>query len=547
MATAPPQPEHWHVIVVGAGIVGALIASRLMKPSRRVLLLDAGKDLAALAPDRTRLVENYVQTIARSPSSPFRAEADPAYEDSEATTFYSHEHAVSPFRSTYERAVGGTTWHWYGLTPRMVPTDFRMRSEYGVGVDWPIGYADLEPWYCEAEAELGVAGNHDEMQGVLGAWRSKPYPMPAVWSAYADEIVRERLGGFTYDGAPVPMVHTPQARNSRPYQGRPACAGNSSCIPLCPIGAKYDASVHVQIFRETGGEVRAEHAVTRVLVEEGGKVAGLEVRSPDGSTAKYTADQYVLATHGIETPRLLLRSQLCAGNEHVGAYLMDHLNRATWVRTPFPTYAFRGPPTVSGIEALRDGAFRRLRAGFRVSLGNDGAGRTYDNSAIMSDARPRLGAALRAYVEDAAQHLYRASCLVEMLPYLENRVRLGAEADALGAKPHIAFSLGEYERRGLEEGDRFLSAFLARVAPDADQHPQTSRLYDGAGHIMGTTRMGTGAHDSVVDQYGAVHGHAGLYIAGCSVFPTGGTSNPTLTAAALALRLASHFEDRWFS
>ena len=76
--------------------------------------------------------------------------------------------------------VGGSTWVWRGNTPRFIPSDFRLRTKYGVGRDWPLDYDELEPWYSEAERELGVSGNHDELNGLFGARRSKPFPMRGI-------------------------------------------------------------------------------------------------------------------------------------------------------------------------------------------------------------------------------------------------------------------------------------------------------------------------------------------------------------------------------
>jgi choline dehydrogenase-like flavoprotein len=149
------------------------------------------------------------------------------------------------FKSTYLRVVGGTTWHWLGTTIRLLPSDFRLNTEFGVGVDWPISYADLEPWYVDAEALLGVAGSGD-----LGSPRSAAYPMKPVPLSYSDLQITQAIAGIGHE-----VTVTAQARNTRAYDGRPACCGAASCIPLCPVVARYEAAVHVAKAEAAGVEI----------------------------------------------------------------------------------------------------------------------------------------------------------------------------------------------------------------------------------------------------------------------------------------------------
>ena len=155
--------------------------------------------------------------------------------------------------------MGGTTWHWLGTTLRFVPDDFRLRSRFGVGVDWPLSYDDLEPWYCEAERELGVAGDPN---ADLDAPRSQPYPLPPIPLSYARSATSPRRS----PGTPYTVQPTPQARNSQRYDNRPACCGSSSCIPICPVQAKYDATTHVAQAERAGAELVAEAVVSHVEV-----------------------------------------------------------------------------------------------------------------------------------------------------------------------------------------------------------------------------------------------------------------------------------------
>src|SRR5262249_18623288 len=116
-----------------------------------------------------------------------------------------------PFKASYNRMVGGSTWTWRGNTPRFIPNDFRLKSKFGVGRDWPkdLDYKKLERWYCLAERELGVSGNHDELDGLFGAFRSRPFPMPGIPLGFSDLKVKAKIDGKTVRGTKVHVVTTP--------------------------------------------------------------------------------------------------------------------------------------------------------------------------------------------------------------------------------------------------------------------------------------------------------------------------------------------------
>jgi len=164
------------VVVVGSGVAGALVAFQLAKAGAKVTILEAGPPV-----DRDEAVEVFRAATAKVPESPYPNTAwaphPTVLEIGVPGTGYFIQDGPDPFGSTYERIVGGTTWHWLGTTPRLLPSDFRMKTLFGVGVDWPISYADLEPWYVKAEYAIGVAGDSANDQG---SPRSKGFPMPRV-------------------------------------------------------------------------------------------------------------------------------------------------------------------------------------------------------------------------------------------------------------------------------------------------------------------------------------------------------------------------------
>ena len=517
------------VVIVGAGIAGALLATELARSGVDLVLLDSGPRV-----DRAEAVELFRQASARVPEAPYPSLAYAPRPTVVDPTGYYVQEGPELFGSTYERRVGGTTWHWLGTAIRLIPSDFEMKSRYGVGVDWPIGYDDLEPWYSRAEKEIGVSGTDDP---ALGSPRSGPYPMPPIPQSYLDGLIAAAAAPIGLE-----VTATPQARNSKTWDGRPACCGNGTCVPICPIGAKYDASVHVAKAEKLGAQLAASAVVYEVDVRHDGVAA--RFYRPDGSRGVVRARTVILAAHAIETPKLMLLSRgpehgAGIGNEHdlVGRFLMDHPVQLSWALAPEPVYPFRGPLSTSGIETLRDGPFRARRSAFRVEIGNDGWSWPAGDATVQAYAQAsnhRLGAAGLAELRNRFARQLRLASLTEPLPDERNRVTLSDERDALGIpRPKLTYRTGDYARGGLAAGRETHQQLFERLGATDVEHAAEPF---GAGHIMGTCRMGADPRTSVVDAELRVHGHRNCFVVSTAVFPTVGTANPTLTLAALALR-----------
>jgi choline dehydrogenase-like flavoprotein len=506
------------VAIVGSGVAGALVAWRLARAGLRVLVFEAGPRV-----DRQGAVERFRSSPDRGLASPYPDLPWAPRPRLDALHDYYVQVGPDLFTGVYERRVGGTTWHWLGTCLRMLPADFRLRTLYGVGVDWPLSYQDLEPWYREAEEALGVAGEQD-----LGSPRSGPYPMPPVAPTWVDRVV----------GRVVPLSLLPQARNSRPYDGRPACCGAASCVPICPTGAKYDAAVHVARAEQAGARLLTETVVHRLELGPDGRVWGLRFLRPDGSAGEARAALYVVAAHAIETPRLLLMSGACPGSTALGRYLMGSTAQVSRALTREPLYPFRGPQVTSGFLGRRDGPFRRRRAAFYTSVGTDG----WPDGAPPELARRFIAQGLqgqdlrRALAEHASRQLTLASSCEE-LPCADNRLELDRERrDPLGLpRPRLHYRVDDYTLRGAEQAMRWHERIFAAL--EADHRLHYAAAADPA-HLAGTCRMGRDPRTSVVDPDLRCHEHPNLYLVGTAVFPTCGAGTPTLTVAALALRLA---------
>ena len=528
------EPVKAQVVIVGAGVAGMLVAYRLAQAGVQVVVLEAGPPVnraEALATYRTALVK---VPEAPYPDTPYAPR--PTVADLEG---YYVQDGPTLFKSTYVRRVGGTTWHWLGTSLRHLPADFQIQSRYGVAVDWPLTYEQLEPWYGAAERELGVAGDGKQD---LGSPRTGEFPMQPLPLTYLDKQIALAAAKLGY------TVHlTPQARNSVTYDGRPPCCGSSSCVPICPIGAKYDATVHVRKAQALGVQVIDQAVVHFIEVDSAGQVTGIRFKRPDGSEERAEALIYVLAAHAIETPKLLLMSRTDAlpngvanSSDQVGRNLMDHPVQLSWALAKEPLYPYRSPLENAGIEDFRDGDFRRERAAFRMAIGEDAwsfPGTTPTSLAPELVKQGFRGEALVTELNRQVARQFRFANLIEQLPDPENRIVPAFDhLDALGLpRPRITYQLGEFVERGMAEARRVSEQIFQAMGATMIQH---SEEHEGAGHVMGTYRMGNDPQTSVVNADQRSHDHPNLFMVGSGVFPTVGTANPTLTIAALALRAA---------
>jgi len=630
------------VAIVGSGFAGALIANELAKQGKRVVILEAG---AGIPTDINEYMNRFYKAAAKVPESPytptlfdkdgqFSSEVnDPSkvpagrptvmtlgpsdWTDPKKSYLVQNKtndgKPATPFASTYDR-VGGGTSHWLGTSLRFVPNDFKMKSVYNTFMDWPIGYDDLNTWYGKAEAELGVSADIEDQKylGIYFPADYPRYPMPRIPETLTDRAVRNALKnlnsadtaflGMSQAPTEIPVRGVPAARNSQPYRNRRACAGNTNCIPICPIQAKYDPTITLNDALNHKSVTMMRHTVAREIILDGDRRRVTEIKytryttGPRQETVEGSikAKIFVIAANAIETPRLLLMSRnegrtpngVANSSGMVGRHLMDHPYLVAWGRLPNtakPLYPYRGPLITSGIEDLCDGPFRNDRGAFRVDIGNEGWNFVVAGGAVGADpdvttidfvngvnrsglnrdgntGAGLFGKDLTGRLNEVVTRQFRVGFLVEQSPDPDNRVTLSDHTDGLGLqRPKIAYSLSPYTQRGLVAAKQMQvllfqnmgATDFTTVTPDdptrfeAQINGRPVALnYIGAGHIMGTYRMGVTAQDSVVDSFQRSHDHDNLYLVGSGTFTTGATANPTLTIAALALRTADRIAKR---
>jgi choline dehydrogenase-like flavoprotein len=590
----------YDAVIVGSGISGAIIASELAAAGNRVLILEAasGDDMTI---DRyNEYLSRFYGTAYKDNQSPYPRNPDadmPRSTDAQKIRPGQPNHSAylvqnGPFSTdtVYTRVFGGTTMHWEGKTLRMLPQDFEMQTNFGQGLNWPLNYEQLEPYYREAEREIGVSADVED-QAYLGI-SFKPgyvFPMKGLPLSYLDKMVARDVDGTkvelddeqyelkvrpfpqgrngipnpAYDNGkgfvPVPAVSTSQVEAG----GR--CQGNNNCVPLCPVQAKYNAGKTLaKAFSSGRVDILAQTVASKVEIDKGtGRVEHIEYKvyrdptSPAYTTGRVRGRIFVLSANAIENPRLMLASGLPSSSGLIGRNLMDHAYLLSWALLPEIAGTMRGTNCTGGIVALRGGSFRRRQAGFGIDIHNDGwgwaMGSPYTDLIDIVEDHNLFGPALRRALVDKISRQLQLAFMVEVLPNPSNRVTVDPQyRDPLdNMRPVISYSVPDYTMRGVAFGRQLARRIFQRLgATDYTQnHPEDYGYvtYEGQGyairggnHLAGTHIMGTSPSNSVVDAQQRSWDHENLYLVGGGSLPSIGTSNITLTLAALCFRSARH-------
>ncbi len=519
------------VCIIGAGAAGISIALELAGTGTNVCVLESGG---------------------------FNYELD-------TQQLYQGENAGRPYYPltvTRLRFLGGTTNHWGGFSRMLDKSDFEKR-DWIPHSGWPISREDLMPYYARAHelCQLGPP-RYD-----LAYWAGDDTP-PLAFGNAQDRGYRLAAAG---DGA-APAL---------PGGEGPVVSGVYQNSTPTRFGQQYRAALEkapdVKVFLHANvldiGLRRAGDSVRRLLVS-----------TLKGNRFEVHAKRYILATGGIENPRMLLLSnsvqQQGIGNRYdlVGRYFLEHpimetgrvllnpsVNASLYRRHPVRGVPIQGFLTLS--EEARQ-SNRMLNCGMLLehmtwadsSPGSRSAKDLYDSAAhlhypdhFVKDVEQIVadfsGVANAAYNDVRDRQLFRLIYWGEAVPNPDSRVSLSEQKDRFG-KPRVrlAWRLSERDKQNLFRmhemvGNQLGSAGLGRLKMEL-QEEQDGWPFDvhGSHHHMGTTRMSDDPKTGVVDRNCRVHGVDNLFVAGSSVFPISGQANPTMNLVALAVRLADHIK-----
>jgi len=499
--------------------------------------------------------------------------------------------AIHPDVNVLPKLVGGAFVHSDAKTPRFNEVDFRLRSTMdallagtpglvvpGFGgdsasanfADWPFGYADLEPYYVEAEQLYGVQGQDDNP---YASFRSRPFPMSPGVAMYLGNLVSEgcrRTNSFP--AGPLTPHTYPGAHASRFYgdapNERPPCVDCGRCSGFgCPNNSKGTPAVVTLRRALLSGRCQLRYNAQAVrLLTEGRRVTGVEYIDGTGQRQVATADRYLLAASPIESARLCFLSGASPtepiGNSsgQVGRNLMFHTQTNVNGFLPRRIHGDRGRAVTHGLTDFRGvepggAAIRVIQVGGapQVQLGGICEFTASQGLPIVNDGEVyafqlgvfRRGAGLKNAIRDGAlgQHLFGMIMQAEDAPQLTNRVDLDpAVKDVFGRPaPRITYKSHPFELAARCFYAPFMKEILRNAGATQVFLTPIDPLFIGppsSRHVMGTLRMGADSATSVVDPTGCFHDLDNLYACDGSVFPTSSGYNPTLTIMAVALRIA---------
>ena len=533
-------------VIVGAGGAGGVVAKELSTAGFQVVVLEQGPYLREGDFEHDELK--------------YKDFFDPPFIGREVLT---NDHALQPntLRKTenekaslaafitYGQCVGGGTVHFTANYWRFHEVDFAERSRWGplkgTGLaDWPITYADLEPYYTKAEWELGISG----LAGAnpFDPPRSKPYPLPPL-PVKSSGVLLERgarkLGWHPY---PAPM-----AILSKPYRSRSACQHCGFCEGFgCEWGAKSSTlATVIPIAEKTGRcEIRPRSYVRKISTDKNGRVDGVIYFDTQKQEHLQKAKAVVVCANGAETPRLLLMSKsnlypqgLANSSGLVGKLFM--VDPATLALGTFE-HVLNEFKSVSVTRLVQDFYDSDPKRGFYGGGGIDARFDFYPISFALGglppDA-PRWGAGFKKALKENFNHTVTIFAHTTCLPLESNTITLDPEVkDAWGlpalrvtykSHPDDFKTMNFFRDRSLELLDA-AGAVRKWALPIEDN--------TSAGHLMGTSRMGNDPKSSVVDKYHRAHDVPNLFIVDGSSFVTSGRNQPTCTIQALAYRAADH-------
>lgn len=542
--------DRYDAVVIGTGAGGGVAACALAESGRTVLIVERG-DL----PDVDFLATDHLRNARTDAGFDHRTAPTPG-DDPRTFELDGRVMQLAPTDGRWGNnamTVGGGTRIFGAQAWRFAPEDFRLATTYGVPeesalADWPISYADLEPYYSRAEIEIGVSGS--PKGDTSGSWRSADYPMPPMPMTRPAEILADGARRLGLSTLAVPLLI-----NSQPYGDRPACARCAQCVGFaCRVEAKNGSHNTVLARALATGRAslitgtRAERLVTNV---RGEVVAVALVGDVGGSVwrREVKAGEFMVSAGAIESARLLLNSTSLRepnglGNnaDQVGRHLQGHLYAGSLGVFAEPISDGVGPgPSIATNDyrhhndgiiggGMLANEFVPTPVSYRSHFAGAGLLPLHGAEAkrLMRHLVPRA-----ERVMGPIQEVTTASARVRVDPSVVDRfgipvARLSGATHPEDARAHAFLA---------ERAAEWLSASGASEVRSTGRTRTAAAGPSSGQHQAGTVRMGSDPATSAADPFGRLWGHDNVRVVDGSLHVTNGGVNPVLTIFANALRI----------
>lgn len=541
---------HFDAIVIGSGISGGWAAKELCEKGLKTIVLERGtmvehiKDYTHATkdpwelPHRNRLTEEekkiyYVQSrhysIGEDNKQYYVRDIDHPYEEKQ--------------RYDWVRAdvFGGRSLLWGRISVRWNDIDFGANLKDGHGVDWPIRYKDIAPWYDYVEKFIGVNGTKEGLEILPDGQFQPGFEMNC-----AEKEVKKRLES---QYSHIRLITTRTANLSAPLDGRSACQHRNLCHRGCPFGAYFSTqSSTLPAAAKTGNlTIRTGAVVNKILYDEkSGKASGVEVIDRETlKTYVYTADIIFLNASTLATAHILLNSTSSRfpngmGNDFdiVGRHLMDHhkgLSITADIEGMEDKYTFGRRP--GGVYIPRFKNIHTQEKDFIRGYYYQGNGYRENNSG--SD---EIGAGLKAAMTEPGKWKLRLSYYGETLPYAENRMTLNTDIKDIFGRPGMSIdcSFKENEKAIFKDAGDTIQQMLNDIGLKNVKVSGKMSAPGNANHEMGTARMGHDEKTSVLNKWNQLHAVKNLFITDGSSMASSNCINPSLTYMALTARAVDY-------
>ncbi|WP_374532709.1 GMC oxidoreductase [Phenylobacterium sp.] len=558
------QENTYDAIVVGSGISGGWAAKELTQKGLKTLVLERGPMVRHLEDYPTAVMDPWQAQYPQGKlpadelKSRYAVQSRTGYTVTEFTKHffvrddenpYTEE---APFDWIRSYQVGGRSLTWGRQSYRHSPMDFEANARDGVGVDWPIRYADLAPWYDYVERFVGVSGQNEGLAHLPDGQFQPPMEMNCVEKAFKARIeARFPERRITIGRA----AHLTEPTEEQLSLGRTKCQHRNMCMRGCPFGGYFSSNSATLVAAERTGNLRMRPGaiVTSLIYDEAaGKATGVRILDTEtGQDEEFYAEVVFLCASALNTAWIMLNSTSSRfpngfgnGSDQLGRNVMDHHFRvgARAVVDEFSDkyYSGRRP---NGIYVPR---FRNLgdaataRKDYIRGFGyQGGGGRPGWDRDLTGEG---FGAERKAALSQPGPWVMQLGAFGEILPYADNRVTLDHDHKDKYGLPTLSAKVTIRENEKAMRKD-MMAAAVEMLEAAGFKNVQAADLGYSPGlgiHEMGTARMGRDPKTSVLNAHNQVHECRNVYVTDGAAMTSASCVNPSLTYMALTARAVDH-------